>query len=72
MKFIDKQLGQLFYDRIFEYLSNTKLTPKERIPKYRTILDDLFKALTTDSNQMFSDLFARTAFILGNTKPVQK
>jgi hypothetical protein len=63
MKFIDKQLGQLFYDRIFETLSNSKLSPKERIPKYRTILDDIFKGLTADSNQMFGDLFARTAFV---------
>ena len=63
MKFIDKQLGQLFYDRIYETLSNSRLSPKERIPKYRTILDDIFKALTADSNQMFGDLFARTSFI---------
>lgn len=60
---MDKQLGQLLYDRIIEILSNTKLSPKERIPKYRTILDDIFKALTADSNQMFGDLFARTTFI---------
>lgn len=63
MRFIDKQLGQLLYDRIFEILSNSKLSPKERIPKYRTILDDIFKALTADSNQMFSDLFARTTYV---------
>jgi hypothetical protein len=52
MKYVDKQLGRLFFERLFEILSNENLTPKERIPKYRTILDDLFKALTSDSNQL--------------------
>lgn len=64
MKYIDKQLGRLFFERLFEILSSVTLTPKEKIPKYRTILDDLFKALTADSNQLFSDLFARTSFVM--------
>ena len=64
MKYIDKQLGRLLFERLFEIIENDRLSPKERIPKYRTILDDLFKALTADSNILFSDLFARTTFII--------
>lgn len=63
MKNIDKQLGRLLFERLFEVLSNEKFTESERIPKYRTILDDLFKALTADSNQYFSNLFARETYI---------
>ncbi|MBN1188099.1 MAG: AAA family ATPase [Bacteroidales bacterium] len=63
MRYVDKQLGQIFFERLFEILSNDKLSPKERIPKYRTLLDDLFKALTSDSNQLFSDLFSRSTYI---------
>jgi DNA replication ATP-dependent helicase Dna2 len=63
MKNIDKQIGNLLFDRILEVVLNSNLTPKERIPKFRTILDDLFKALTSDVNQHFSDLHNRSVFV---------
>lgn len=63
MKNIDKQIGNLLFDRILDVVSNSNFTPKERIPKFRTILDDLFKALTADVNQHFSDLHNRSVFV---------
>lgn len=62
MKNIDKQLGHLLFDRLEEYIYNPKLSPKERIPKYRSILEDLFKALTTDAKQYISGLNARSIY----------
>lgn len=63
MKNIDKQIGLLLFDRIQEAIENESLKPKERIPKYRSILDDLFKALTVDASQYLSSLNARSIFI---------
>jgi len=63
MKNIDRELAALYYDRLAEILSNEKLTPSERIPKYRTVLDDLFKVLTGDSNRLMTNLFARVTFV---------
>jgi len=63
MRYVDKQIGRLLFERLFEIMSDEKLTPKEKIPKYRTLLDDLFKALTSDSNQIFSDLFTRSTYV---------
>ncbi len=56
MKYIDKQIGKLIFERIEETIENKSLSPKEKIPKYRPILDDLFKALTVDTNQYISGL----------------
>jgi hypothetical protein len=63
MKNIDKQIGILLFERIQETIENKTLNPKEKIPKYRSILDDLFKALTVDANQYISGLNARSIFI---------
>jgi len=63
MKNIDKQLGKLLFERIEEVLLNEKLSPKERIPKYRTILDDLFKSLTVDATQHINGLSARSIYV---------
>lgn len=63
MKYIDKQIGVLLLDRIEEVITNGSLNPKEKIPKYRSILDDLFKALTVDANQYISGLNARSIYI---------
>lgn len=63
MKYIDKQIGVLLLDRIEEVITNSSLNPKEKIPKYRSILDDLFKALTVDANQHISGLNARSIYI---------
>ncbi len=63
MKNIDKQIGELLFDRILETIENKSLKPKEKIPKYRSILDDLFKALTVDAKQYISGLNARSIYI---------
>lgn len=63
MKNIDKQIGILLFERIQETIENKSLKPKEKIPKYRSILDDLFKALTVDAKQYFSGLHARSIYI---------
>ena len=63
MKNIDKQIGVLLFDRILETTENKSLKPKEKIPKYRSILDDLFKALTIDAKQYISGLNARSIYI---------
>lgn len=63
MKKIDNQFGQLLFDRIQETIENKSLKPKEKIPKYRSILDDLFKALTVDAKQYISGLHARSIYI---------
>lgn len=63
MRNIEKQLGLLFFERIQETIENKFLTPKEKIPKYRSILDDLFKTLTVDAKQYIIGLHARTIYI---------
>lgn len=68
MKQIDAQTAGLLYDKLLEAILNQRITPKERIPKYRTILDELFKNLTSDSGIFFSDLFSRTSFIFESEK----
>jgi DNA replication ATP-dependent helicase Dna2 len=63
MKQIEKQIGALLFDRILETISNDKLTPKERIPKFRNVLEDLFKSLNVDSKELLSTLHNRTTYI---------
>ncbi len=63
MKFIGKQAGELLFERIEEVLIREGLTEKERIPKYRIILEDLFNELTKDVRRHLNGLFAKTSFI---------
>lgn len=63
MKQIDKQIGRLLFDRVQEVITNVNLTPKERIPKLRSILDDLFKTLTADAKELLSTLHARESYL---------
>lgn len=71
MKNIDKQIGLLLFDRIIETIENKSLKPKEKIPKYRSILDDLFKALTVDAKQYISGLNARSIYIFNEYETPQ-
>lgn len=64
MKFIDPKLGQLLFEKIEEILQQPGLTEKERIPKYRTVLEELFRALTQDAGRYFSNLSARSTYII--------
>lgn len=63
MQYVDKQIGALLFDQILETIENKSLKPKEKIPKFRSILDDLFKALTADAEQYMSGLHARSIYI---------
>jgi DNA replication ATP-dependent helicase Dna2 len=56
-------MGTLLLARIEEVLNDTQLGPKEKIPKYRSILEDLFKALTADAFQYINGLLARTSYV---------
>ncbi len=63
MKHIEKQQGKLLFERVIEILSDKRLNEKERIPKYRTALEYLYKELTKDARRYFGDLFARMRFV---------
>jgi hypothetical protein len=63
MKFISNELGKLLFERVLEISQLKNLSNKERLPKYRQVLEDLFKELTKDENQFFTDLSARTEYI---------
>lgn len=69
MKNISQQEGQLLFEQINELVANDKLTPKERIPKYRTILEDLFRLLTQDAPTHLSGLFAKTTYYFREYEP---
>lgn len=60
---IDEPSGKYLFDRVEEILLNNDLTPKERIPKYRTLLEDLFKLLTSDSPQYLNGVFAKMVYL---------
>lgn len=63
MKYIEKQQGERFFEDIREVLNNKRLTDKERIPRYRTILEDVYKELTKESSTYLGNLFARMVFV---------
>lgn len=60
---IDEPFGKILFSRLEEILSNSDWGPKERIPKYRTILEDLFKSLTSDSPQYLNGLFPKMVYL---------
>ena len=66
MKLINPELGKSLFERVFEISELKNLGSRERFPKYRQVLEDLFKELTKDENQFFSDLSARTEYIFKN------
>jgi len=63
MNSIDEPFGKFLFGRLEEILSNSDWKPKERIPKYRTILEDLFKSLTSDSPQYLNGLFSKMVYL---------
>ncbi len=73
MKIVQTEVGSLLFERVTEILNREGLSPQERIPRYRTVLEELFKALTEDVPRHFSNLSARSAFVFDNSevpKPV--
>ena len=65
MQFIPQQTAESLFEQVEETLENAALKPAERIPKYRTIFECLFKELTADIKQHLGGLHARTAFVFG-------
>lgn len=51
------------YERILEIMNREGLTPIERIPKLRTLQENLFKELTSDERRYFQNLHAREVYI---------
>lgn len=68
MKHIEKQQGERFFEDVKEILNNERLTDKERIPRYRTILEELYKELTKESSIYLRNLFAQVTFVFNEYK----
>lgn len=68
MKHIEKQHGERLFEDVKEILKDRRLTDKERIPRYRTILEDLYNELTKDSSVHLGNLFARIVYIYNEYK----
>jgi DNA replication ATP-dependent helicase Dna2 len=69
MNFITTQAGTELFERITEITGLEKLSSKERIPKLRIVLEDLFKELTSDENRFFSTLHSRELYIFKTYNP---
>lgn len=63
MQYIDQAQANFLYESIEAILQTEGLSEKERIPKYRTVLESLFKQLTSDEKRYLDNLSARIAFI---------
>ncbi len=63
MQYIDRTQAALLYENIDHVLRTEGLTEKERIPKYRTILESLFRELVSDEKRYLDNLNARIVFI---------
>jgi len=63
MQYIDQAQANFLYENIETILRTEGLSEKERIPKYRTILESLFRQLTADEKRYLDNLSARIAFI---------
>jgi DNA replication ATP-dependent helicase Dna2 len=63
MNFITPQTGTDLFENVSEIIAQEKLSPKERIPKLRNILEGLFKELTSNENRLFQNLHSREVYI---------
>lgn len=62
MEFIPSQKAEFYFGKIEEIILEKNLTPKERIPKLRSIMELLFKELTSDENIIFTTLHSRESY----------
>lgn len=71
MQYIDQVQANFLYENIENILRTEGLSERERIPKYRTVLESLFKQLTSDEKHYLDGLNARIVFITTeyNTPP---
>ncbi|MCC7466426.1 MAG: ATP-dependent helicase [Saprospiraceae bacterium] len=63
MQYISSDFARYLFDELELTLRNPGLTETERIPKYRSFLDALFKELTRDEKRYLNDLNNRITFI---------
>jgi DNA replication ATP-dependent helicase Dna2 len=55
--------AQLLFEQTINSTHREELTPAERIPKYRSVLEELFQLLTRDAPTHLGNLFARQVYI---------
>ena len=55
--------AQLLFEQTMNITHREELTPSERIPKYRSVLEELFQLLTRDAPTHLGSLFARQVYI---------
>ena len=54
--------AQLLFEQTTNITHREELTPSERIPKYRSVLEELFQLLTRDAPTHLGSLFARQVY----------
>ena len=60
---ITREVTQFLFSTVSEVVEQTHLSAKEKIPKLRSVLESLFKELTKEEPQLFSNLYSRCIFI---------
>ena len=55
--------AQLLFEQTINSTHREELTPAERIPKYRSVLEELFQLLTRDAPTHLGNLFARQVYL---------
>lgn len=63
MNYITPLAGTTLYEKISEILEKKDLSSSERIPKLRTVQENLFLELTNDESRYFQNLHAREVYI---------
>jgi len=63
MQYISHAQAALLYENVENILRAQGLTEKERIPKYRTCLESLFRELTSDEKRYLDGLNNRIVFV---------
>jgi DNA replication ATP-dependent helicase Dna2 len=63
MQYISHAQAALLYENVESILRSQGLTEKERIPKYRSCLESLFRELTSDEKRYLDSLHSRIVFI---------
>jgi DNA replication ATP-dependent helicase Dna2 len=69
MKLLPPSDTSYLAQKLLEIHQNTQLTPSESIPKLRSVLDLMYKALTAEASYAFSSLYARMMFIQNHFPP---
>jgi len=53
---ITPEVTRFLFNMVSKVVTQTQLSPKEKIPRLRLVLDSLFKELTKEEPQFFSNL----------------